>query len=79
MRFSRTGGGALALMALTMALGVMTGRATGYTPGCGQIPIVYGIPPWGIHTGSPSDSSFARGHGDINLDAKTVSGIICQE
>src|ERR1700691_1147014 len=48
---------------------------------CSQIPIVGGIPPWGFHTGAPitgASGSFARGHGDINLDANTVSGILCQ-
>ncbi len=56
--------------------------ATGYSPGCGQVPIVYGIPPWGFHTGAPitgTTGSFARGHGEINLGAHTVSGILCQE
>jgi hypothetical protein len=81
MRPSQTRIGALVLVVLTtmLALGAMGGRAAGYTAGCGQVPIVYGIPPWGFHTGSPSDPSFARGHGEINLDASTVSGIICQE
>jgi hypothetical protein len=48
---------------------------------CAQIPIVGGIPPWGFHTGSPisgATGSFARGHGDIDLEANTVSGILCQ-
>jgi hypothetical protein len=48
---------------------------------CAQIPIVGGIPPWGFHTGAPitgATGSFARGHGEINLDANTVSGILCQ-
>jgi hypothetical protein len=75
--------GSLALLALItlLALGVTTGKAAAYTPGCGQIPIVYGIPPWGFHTGPPAGAtgSFARGHGEINLEASTVSGIICQE
>jgi hypothetical protein len=69
-------------LALTtvLALANMTGAAAGYTPGCGQVPIVYGIPPWGFHTGSPAgETGFARGHGEINLEASTVSGIICQE
>jgi hypothetical protein len=81
MRRSQTRGGVLALIALALilAIGAMAAQASGYTAGCGQIPIVPGIPPWGFHTGSPSDSSFARGHGDIDLDANTVSGIICQE
>jgi hypothetical protein len=83
MTRSQTRGGALALLVLvtTLALGGMTGQAEAYTPGCGQIPIVPGIPPWGFHTGPPigATGSFARGHGDINLDANTVSGIMCQE
>ena len=48
---------------------------------CAQIPIVGGIPPWGFHTGAPitgASGSYARGHGDINLAANTVSGILCQ-
>jgi hypothetical protein len=48
---------------------------------CSPIPIVGGIPPWGFHTGAPitgATGSFARGHGEINLDANTVSGILCQ-
>lgn len=56
--------------------------ADAYSAGCGEIPIVPGIPPWGFHTGSPDFGnlgSFARGHGDIDLAANTVSGVICQE
>lgn len=75
--------GGVALLALTtmLALGGMTGEAAGYTPGCGQIPIVGGIPPWGFHSGPPigETGSFARGHGEVNLEASTVSGVICQE
>jgi hypothetical protein len=71
----------LALMTTLLTLAGMAGQAAGYTPGCQEIPIVYGIPPWGFHTGAPSGEtgSFARGHGEINLEAGTVSGIICQE
>jgi hypothetical protein len=72
----------LAALVLTplLALVGMAGQAAGYSPGCGQIPIVYGIPPWGFHTGSPGEAGgFARGHGQINLEANTVSGIMCQE
>ena len=80
-RITRRGG--LALLALTtlLALGGTAGQAPAYSPGCGQIPIVYGIPPWGFHTGPPVGvtGSFARGHGQINLQANTVSGILCQE
>jgi hypothetical protein len=62
-----------------LALIGSTDRAAAFSPGCGQTPIVYGIPPWGFHTGSPGASFYARGHGQINLEANTVSGIICQE
>jgi hypothetical protein len=72
----------LVLLALStlLSFGGTTGQASGYSPGCGQIPIVYGTPPWGFRT-SPGggDGSFARGHGDIDLQANTVSGVICQE
>jgi hypothetical protein len=76
----RSGLAILALMTLLVLIS-MAGQAAGYSPGCGQIPIVYGIPPWGFHTGPPigGTGSFARGHGEINLEANTVSGILCQE
>lgn len=74
---------AVAIMALAAVpvLGSAAGSAATYSAGCGQIPIVYGIPPWGFHTGPPigETGSFARGHGEINLEANTVSGILCQE
>ena len=67
-----------ALTALLATLG-MSGSASAATS-CSQVPTVYGIPPWGFHTGSyTGESSFAKGHGDINLAANTVSGIICQQ
>jgi hypothetical protein len=73
----------LAVLVLTPLLGLISvaGQAAGYSAGCGQIPIVGGIPPWGFHTGPPigETGSFARGHGQINLEANTVSGILCQE
>jgi hypothetical protein len=74
----------LAVLALTLllALVVAAGPAAGYqVQYCKQIPIVGGIPPWGFHTGSPitgATGSYARGHGDIDLNANTVSGILCQ-
>jgi hypothetical protein len=47
---------------------------------CAQIGTVYGIPPWGYHTGSYSGESwFAKGHGNINFEADTVSGVMCQQ
>ena len=75
----------IAPVAVLVALLALAGTASGaaaYSPGCGQVPIVYGIPPWGFHTGAPiagATGSFARGHGEINLEAHTVSGILCQE
>jgi hypothetical protein len=71
----------LTLVALTPLLATlgMTGSASGATS-CAQVPTVYGIPPWGFHTGSYSgESSFAKGHGNINLGANTVSGVMCQQ
>jgi hypothetical protein len=71
--------GLLALASLAALLST-AGGVGAYTPGCGQIPIVHGIPPWGFHTGPYTHSgSFARGHGHINLARRTVSGIVCQE
>jgi hypothetical protein len=75
--------GGLAVLALTalLVIGATAAQAVAYSPGCGQIPIVGGIPPWGFHTGPPirETGSFARGHGQIDLGANTVSGILCQE
>src|SRR5215472_13626901 len=76
----RVGFAVLVLTALVALIG-MAGSATAYTQYCKQIPIVQGIPPWGFHTGDPitgATGSYSRGHGDINLDANTVSGILCQ-
>jgi len=71
----------MALTPLLMMAG-MAASATGYqVQYCAQVPIVGGIPPWGFHTGSPitgASGSYARGHGNINLSANTVSGILCQ-
>jgi hypothetical protein len=71
-------------LAALLTLAALCGDASatrGFTPGCRDIPIVYGIPPWGFHTGPFGGhfGSFARGHGQINLAANTVSGILCQE
>lgn len=65
-----------------LALASVPTSASGYqVQYCAQIPIFYGTPPWGFNTGSPitgATGTYARGHGDINLDANTVSGILCQ-
>jgi hypothetical protein len=75
-----------AALLLGLGSGALARAATG-TPArpavqyCAQVPMVGGIPPWGFHTGAPitgASGSFARGHGDIDLDAGTVSGILCQ-
>jgi hypothetical protein len=74
----------LAVLVLTPLLAPfsMAGSVAGFpVQYCAQIPIVGGIPPWGFHTGvaiTGASGSFARGHGDINLAANTVSGILCQ-
>jgi hypothetical protein len=68
----------MTLVALISMAGAAAGAPVQY---CAQIPIVGGIPPWGFHTGEPikgATGSYARGHGDINLAANTVSGILCQ-
>jgi hypothetical protein len=74
----------LAVLVLTPLLALLsaTGSASAYpVQYCAQVPIVGGIPPWGFHTGAPitgATGSYARGHGNINLSANTVSGILCQ-
>jgi hypothetical protein len=74
----------LAVLVLTPLLAPieMPGSAAGFpVQYCAQIPVVGGIPPWGFHTGAPitgASGSFARGHGEIDLAANTVSGILCQ-
>ena len=76
----RLGLAALVMSPLLALIGT-TGSASAQTDYCAQIPIIYGTPPWGFNTGSPitgATGSYARGHGDIDLDANTVSGILCQ-
>ena len=77
----RVGLAVVMLVALLAIIG-SAGTATAYqVQYCSQVPIVQGIPPWGFHTGEPitgATGSYARGHGDINLDANTVSGVLCQ-
>jgi hypothetical protein len=74
----------LATLVLTPLLALLgaASSAAGYpVQYCSQIPIIKGTPPWGFHTGDPisgATGSYARGHGDIDLNANTVSGILCQ-
>ena len=70
---------ALPALAFLAADWSVAGSASAETS-CSQVPTVYGIPPWGFHTGPYTGaSSFAKGHGHIDLEANTVSGIICQQ
>jgi|GEM_PF-4177747 len=57
VHLSRRGASVLLLLATLIALAGTADQAAGYSPGCGQIPIVYGIPPWGFHTGPPIGDS----------------------
>jgi hypothetical protein len=71
------------VLVLTPLLALSAAGSAGAFPTqyCAGVPIVQGIPPWGFHTGQPitgATGSYARGHGEINLDANTVSGILCQ-
>jgi hypothetical protein len=77
----RMGRAVLVLAPLLALVSMASSAAASPVQYCAQIPIVGGIPPWGFHTGAPitaSTGSYARGHGDINLAANTVSGILCQ-
>ena len=81
-RTTRAAGLAALVVTAMLALITVAGSA-GAQPVeyCEQVPIVGGIPPWGFHTGSPitgATGSYARGHGDISLNANSVSGILCQ-
>jgi hypothetical protein len=79
MRTTALIGASLAALATVAAMLGAAGTATAATS-CSQVPTVYGIPPWGFHTGPyTGSSSFAKGHGEINLEANTVSGVICQQ
>lgn len=80
MRVRRHCASGVLALALLLGLVVLTGSASGATP-CTEIPTVGGIPPWGFHTGpyTTRARSFAKGHGNIDLAANTVSGVICQQ
>ena len=78
-RTARVGRALTVVTVLLATLGGMTGAASAHTS-CAQVPTVYGIPPWGFHTGPYTGASwFAKGHGNINLEANTVSGVMCQQ
>ena len=81
-RFPARAAGLTVLLLSLLALVGASAQAGAYkVQYCSQVPIVQGIPPWGFHTGAPisgATGSYARGHGNINLSANTVSGILCQ-
>src|ERR1700743_1693306 len=72
----------IAALLLSPLLAMSTaGSASATVQYCAGVPIVQGIPPWGFHTGNPitgATGSYARGHGNIDLNANTVSGIMWQ-
>jgi hypothetical protein len=74
--------GWLATAVIATALVVSVAAASRPVAYCSAIPIV-NVPKeaWGFHGGQPitgATGSYTRGHGTINLAARTVSGIICQ-
>lgn len=69
-----------ALLALIAALGLAASTSAQYSAAYCSIPIV-DEPPWGFHAGEPitaASGSYSRGHGNVDLTARTVSGLVCQ-
>jgi hypothetical protein len=65
---------------LVLATVVAAGAAGTSGPAYCTIPTVEDAP-WGFHVGQQitgPTGTYAHGHGDINLTARTVNGIICQ-
>lgn len=79
LAFALSARAAAALPAHVAAASGPRGHASGY---CSSLPIVeVEKEAWGFHAGQPipgPTSSYARGHGRIDLSASTASGIICQ-
>lgn len=74
---------AIAVVAVAAAALAASAAVASYpTASCSSIPIVNVTPQmWGYNTGKPitgATGSYSRGHGTINLTAKTVTGILCQ-
>ncbi|HWF73011.1 MAG TPA: MarR family transcriptional regulator [Solirubrobacteraceae bacterium] len=75
-------GAGLAMIVLTSALVVSVASAARPVANCSAIPMA-NVPRagWGFHGGAPitgAVGSYTRGHGTINLTARTATGIICQ-
>jgi hypothetical protein len=64
---TRSGLAVVALVSL-LALTSMASQAAGYSPGCGQIPIVYGIP----HGGSTPGRRSAKRAASLGATAKSI-------
>src|SRR6476660_2935349 len=63
-------GFSVAAVMLVIAMLGFVGSASAHTS-CAQIGTVYGIPPWGFHTGAYSGESwFAKGHGTILMSVQ---------
>jgi hypothetical protein len=75
-------GGGLATAVIATVLVVTARPASGQVAYCAAIPMVkVQKEAWGFHAGEPitgATGSYTRGHGTVNLSARTVSGIICQ-
>ena len=72
----------VAAAVIATALGAGVAAASRPVAYCSAIPAV-SVPKeaWGFHGGQPitgAAGSYTRGHGTINLTARTTSGIICQ-
>jgi hypothetical protein len=70
----------IAVLAPILAFSVVDVAGAQLPAGYCSIPTV-DDPPWGFHAGAVitgAHGNYARGHGDINLSARTTSGIICQ-
>jgi len=73
-------GGLASVLVLVLVVAVAFAAGSARTPAYCSIPTVDN-PPWGFHVGEQitgPTGTYAHGHGNINLAARTVSGIICQ-
>ena len=77
--------GALLIVACALLTAASFAGGASASPGanyCQVIPTVTITPEqWAFHGGAPitgARGSYTRGHGDINLSAKTADGVICQ-
>jgi hypothetical protein len=82
-RLMPTAGWLAAALVMATSVPAAAARPAAQAAGwCSSIPRVE-VPKeaWGFHAGQPypgARSSYARGHGTINLSAQTATGVICQ-